>query len=149
MNRGTVWIVIVVGLLVGNAVAMGVLVAEAGDPTPRVMPDYYRKAIAWDETVAARRASDALGWSARASLEGDRLAVELVDATGAPLRGAAVTITARPRSRADEITAATLAEGAPGRYAAAVGLARAGLHEIEITARIGDAAFLATVLVER
>jgi nitrogen fixation protein FixH len=149
VSPGARWIAAVVGLLVGNAIAMGVLLAEAGDPTPRVLPDYYRRAIAWDDTMAARRASAALGWTATPTLDGDRVAVVLVDAAGAPVSGATVTVTARHRSRADGVVAATLDEAAPGRYLGDLALARPGLHELEVTARRAGATFLASALVER
>lgn len=142
------WIVFVVGLLVANAVAMGWLVAESGDPSPRVLPDYYRKAVAWDDVAAARGASAALGWTATVRL-GDGLEVELRDRDGAPVPGAAVEATIRHQSRADHVLRASPVEAAPGRYAAVVGLARPGLHVVELSAVRGTDRFVTTVVVER
>jgi nitrogen fixation protein FixH len=148
MKRGRIWIAFVIALLVGNAAALGVLVAEAGDPTPRVLPDYYKKAIAWDETVAARRASADLGWRAAVSTTPRGLTIELTDAGGAAVAGASVEIVARHRSRADQLLTIALDETEPGRYRGAFAPARRGLYELEITARRGDDTFLLTTVVE-
>jgi nitrogen fixation protein FixH len=148
VKGGRFWIAFVVALLVGNAVAMGVLLAEAGDPTPRVLPDYYRKAIAWDETVEARRASAQLGWRATVDVAARLIVVELVDRDGAALPGAAVEVAVRPRSRADRVATIALAESAPGRYVATWPRGAAGLHEVELIARRGDATFLFATTVD-
>lgn len=142
------WIGFVVFLLVANAVAMGYLVAKSGDPTPRVLPDYYAKAIAWDTIAAERGASDALGWSVTAHL-GDALEIELRDRDGAPLAGATIDASVRHRSRADHVLRIAPAESAPGRYAASVALAQPGLHVVELTAVRGAERFVTALVVER
>lgn len=149
MKSGRFWIGFVVALLVGNAAAMGVLIAKAGDPTPRVLPDYYARAVAWDETAAERRASAALGWSAEAAWTGSQVVVVLTDASGAPVTGATVEIVARHRSRADRRTTVGLVERGAGRYAGTLAPAQIGLHELEVTASRGADSFVSTAVVER
>ena len=146
--KGRFWIAFVVGLLVTNAVAMGAMIAQAGDPTPRVLPDYYKKAVAFDETIAERRASAELGWVATVTRTGRDAQVVLADAAGAPVAGAAVDVTIRPRSRADRLAAVTLTEAAPGRYAAAFAPGQRGLHEIEVRATRGAERFVTTAVTE-
>ena len=62
MSAGTRWILIVIGLLLGNAVAVVVLIGSAGGTRGRVLPDYYDRAAAWDDTMAETARSNALGW---------------------------------------------------------------------------------------
>ncbi len=145
---GRLWIGLVIGLLLGNAAAMGVLLAKAGDTSQRVLPDYYRRAVAWDETAAARRASAALGWSVEASLDGVGALVSLVDATGAPIRNAHVAVAVRPRSRADHVRSARLQEISAGHYQGALPLAQPGLQELELTAKRGADTFLYTTVIQ-
>jgi nitrogen fixation protein FixH len=149
VKGGRFWIGFVVALLVGNAAAMVFLIAKAGDPTPRVLPDYYRRAVAWDETAAVRRASAALGWSAEATWTDQELVVVLTDASGAPIRGATVAIVARHRSRADRRASLALSERGDGRYAGTLAAEQAGLHELEVTASRGSDTFVSTQVVER
>lgn len=135
------WIGIVVGLLVANAIAVGVLIAKSGDPADRIVPDYYRRAVAWDDTVAALRASDELGWSAEAQLVAlrpgaARVEIALARDTGAPLTGASVEVEVRHRSRATGTTV-TLTERSPGHYDADVALDSHGLHDLGVRARHG------------
>ena len=54
----------VVMLFVANSDANGVVVE----------PDYYRKAVQWDSTMAHRAASDLLGWTATVALSADAAA---------------------------------------------------------------------------
>jgi nitrogen fixation protein FixH len=149
VKGGRFWIGLVVAMLVANAAAMFFLIAEAGDPTPRVLPDYYKKAVAWDETAAARRASAALGWTAAIEVDAATLRVRLADPTGGPVTGARVTIAGRQRSRADQPYAVELVESSPGRYAGVLPPAPRGLHELELTADRGAETFLSTTVIER
>ncbi len=148
MKGGRFWIGVVIMLLVGNAAAMAGMILTAGDPTPRVVPDYYRKAVTWDDTAAARDASRALGWSALPSVIEGQAVVVLHDAAGAPLTGAAVEVSLRHRSRADHLQRLVLAETAPGRYQGAVSLAQRGVHEVEVRAQRGDAHFVFATAIE-
>lgn len=146
MSPAARWIGGIVLLLAGNAVAVILLATRSGDPTPRTVPDAYRRAVAYDRTVAARAASDALGWRAEPHLvaagRGDRLEVALLDRRGAPVAGAQVEASVRHRSRATGPTVA-LVETAPGRYAAAVTAQGRGLHDVEVHATRGADRFLA------
>lgn len=146
------WIALVVGLLAANAGVCLLLVIRSSDAAPSVIPDYYQRAVAWDDDVARQRASDALGWRLGAALEdagpGVEVAVSLTGRDGAPVVGATVEAELRHRSRATGETR-QLREIGPGRYAAALPLATAGLHVVAVVATRGDERFVGSVTVER
>lgn len=58
------WGSLVVGLLglqvVGGVVA---IILATGDESVAIVPDYHQKALQWDQEMAVRRASEALGWN--------------------------------------------------------------------------------------
>ncbi|MEE2936873.1 MAG: FixH family protein [Planctomycetota bacterium] len=57
------WGSLIVGLL-GLQVAGGIftIVLATGEESVVVVPDYYQKTLHWDEAMAAKRASNRLGW---------------------------------------------------------------------------------------
>jgi hypothetical protein len=149
MNR---WIAIVIALLVGNAAAMGVLLANSGDPSDRIVSDYYQKAVDWDRAVAALEASADLGWSVAPRLVAAapgtaRVEIEVVGGTGAPIAGAWLEVTVRHNSRADGV-AAVLLEAEPGRYRGDVAVATTGLHVVDYLLRRGGDHFVGSMTVE-
>ena len=89
--KGWYWPVAIVGLLVSGAAAnIGFMIVANRDATFAVEPDYYRKAVDWDHTMAQEARNAELGWRVTAQLEpadgghpavgkadrlGDRLAV--------------------------------------------------------------------------
>jgi nitrogen fixation protein FixH len=149
VNKGHLWIGIVIAFLVGNVVATMVLLSEAGDPEGRVLPDYYAKAVAYDDVMAQERASAALGWTATPSLRGEMLEIRVADRAGAPLGGLAVTATVDPRGRTDRTEAVQLDEIAPGVYRGAVRDAPVGLYVVATTAVEGRDTFVATATIDR
>jgi hypothetical protein len=102
--------------------------------------DYYRKALAWDSTMAQNGRNQELAWRATARLgHGGRLDLSLRDGQGAPLVGAQVTVEVIPIAHADRLQHLVLAEGATGSFGAAVPLVYRGLHEIRVKVqRQGD-----------
>jgi nitrogen fixation protein FixH len=152
VNPGRFWIGLVVALLVGNAVAVGVLIAESGDPSARIEADYYRRAVAWDDTMAERSASAALGWRIDAVLveqgRGAAVEVRVYDAAGLPVAGARVEAAVHHRSVAAGAPRA-LRERAPGRYRRPIAGARPGLHVVDVVVERGADRFVASALVER
>jgi nitrogen fixation protein FixH len=151
MNRGAFWIALVVALLVGNAAAVGVLLAKSGDPTGRVMPDYYKKAVAWDETVAALRASEALGWDVSTRLvsagPGRARVIVTISVDGKPVEGALVDVDVRHRSVAQSVHGVLSPSGA-GRYEGELAITGVGLHVIEVHAASQQAHYGGTTTVE-
>lgn len=101
MSPGTKWILVIIGLLAGNMVAMGVLIAASHDGASQVIPSYYEKAIHYDDQIDQAREDDKLGWPVAATVDHGALVI-----TGAPA-GAAVSITGYPRAHADRRFALT------------------------------------------
>lgn len=152
MTPRVFWIGLVIALLGGNALAMGVLIAKSGDPSSRVMPDYYQRAVAWDDTVAALQASDELGWTVESRLIATapgraRLIVTIRDVAGAPVGGAGVDAEVRHRSRGEGVALA-LVERDRGRYEADLAAPGIGLHVVGVRARSGNDHYTGQATVE-
>ena len=151
-GRGWYWPVGLAALLIGSAGANIALVfLTSRDASFAVEPDYYAKALAWDETMAQQARNEALGWSIGVRVEptGDRgsmtVAARLTDRAGAPLEGARVTIEARHNARANRVLTAALEPRGAG-YAAAMPLARPGFWEFRVRVTRGPDVFTATLM---
>jgi nitrogen fixation protein FixH len=149
VKPGTGWIIGVVGILSAFVIANLLLMRLANDdPSFAIEPDYYRKAVAFDSTMAQERRSAALGWTASsliapgAGASGPVVTVTLADARQQPVVGAAVTITARFNARANNVLSATLREDAPGTYRAPLAVQHAGQWEVRIDAVRGTERFV-------
>lgn len=144
-----IWPTLIITVLAGNLVLGVFLVRLANsDRHFAVEPDYYRRAVEWDATQAQARANRALGWTIEPTLGPlaatgpTPLALAVRDATGAPVDGATVTLEARQVAHASELVTAHLpADGASGRYAAAVVLPREGIWELRIAVARGPERF--------
>jgi nitrogen fixation protein FixH len=149
-SAATRWILIIVGLLIANVVAMTVLVLASSSSRPRVIPDYYAKATRYDDVLDEAARSRALGWRIdRVAVGVDReLSLEVRDAAGAPLDGARVRVTAIPRAAVGyaELPLELAARGA-GRYGVPFGPGT-GLHDVTIVVERGAARFTTRVAVE-
>jgi nitrogen fixation protein FixH len=131
--------------IVGNLMVMRI---AGNDPAFAVEPDYYRKAVQYDSTMAQERRNLALGWQVRSTLspisatDSAELQVVLTNANAEPLRGAQVQIMARFNARANDTLTATLQETRPGRYRTLLPVQHAGEWEVRVDARLGDAHWL-------
>lgn len=148
MKRGWQWPVLVtlaLGFTVGVNVVM--LFAASKDPNGTVVePDYYRKAVEWDRTMARRAASDSLGWTARAALgpltnDERALRVELRDAEGAAIADADVSATLIHNREASTPVSVSLHAAEGGAYVGSATLTPSGQWEVRIVARRGVARF--------
>jgi nitrogen fixation protein FixH len=109
-------------------------------------PDYYRKAVAWDSTVARGERSRALGWTAAVALGNDgHLTVQLADAAGNPVDSVLVAVEVIPVAHANRAETASLQTASPGRAEADIRLVYPGLHELRVTALRGQDRFTTTV----
>jgi nitrogen fixation protein FixH len=148
---GWYWPLGLAALLVGSAAAnIALIVITARDASFAVEPDYYAKALAWDETMAQARRNEALGWSLGLGIEpaGERgrvtVAARLADRSGAPLDGARVSLEALHNARASRVLTATLEPRGAG-YAAVMPLSRPGLWEFRVRVTRGADVFTAVI----
>jgi nitrogen fixation protein FixH len=145
--RGWLW---PLGLTLALALSAGgnvvFMIVASRDASFSVEPDYYRKALDWDRTMAQEAANRALGWTATVdeaapAARGRRLVLRLRDRDGEPVDGAEVTLEARHGARAADVVHGRLVDVGQGRYAAELLLARAGLWELRVRAERGAQVF--------
>ncbi len=147
--RGLHWPLFIVTLLLIPVVAGGYLAFQAThDPTFAIEADYYRKAVAWDATMAQEQANATLGWQATvtaapvgASLD---IAVALQDKAGANLPGLKVHVEGFFLARSLEVPSADAQLAGDGRYHAILSLPHGGVHEVRVRAERGAAVFTTT-----
>jgi len=132
--------------IVGVNVVMAFV--AGGDANGAVVePDYYRKAVQWDSTMALRAASARLGWTADVALhEGPRgdtgVDVRLTDGAGAAVTGATVSATLIHNADAARHLDVMLRDLGGGRYAVEAALDHPGQWEVRIDAVRGGAHFV-------
>jgi nitrogen fixation protein FixH len=128
-----------------------VLRLAGSDPSFAVEPDYYRKAVAWDTTMAEAAQNTRLGWQltvesmATSGTAPAQLSVQLRDREGKPMDGASLEVAATHNARADHIVTGTFADAGGGRYVAALDARRPGLWELRFTVRHGTDRFTARI----
>lgn len=147
MKPAQLWPLAIIGVLAITVGANLFLLKEARDGNGAATePDYYRKAVAWDSTMAQSRADAALGWTidAQAGAVGAQPGVvtcTLRDSAGVPVNGATVTLEAVHNLEAEHYVHAALTPRAAGEYVSAPVLTRPGLWELRFTAHRGAQVF--------
>jgi nitrogen fixation protein FixH len=148
MKAGMGWPIGVATILALTVTANIVVMRIANDdPSFSVEPDYYRKAVHFDSTMAQQRENLSLGWGFDAAIDsiGDgthtRLSVRLRDASASPLPGARVAVMARFNARANDTLTAILEEKTPGTYVATLPIAHPGEWEVRVDATQGSQRF--------
>lgn len=144
---------VVCGLLGGHVVFVAIAITLAtGDRSFAVVPDYYQKAVDWDQRRDELAASDELGWrvelrpSGTVDALGQRnLALAVHDAAGQPVAGAAVTVEFFHHARAKDFRDIELSEVVPGQYAAAAQMPLAGRWQFDIVIERGEQRYVATL----
>ena len=144
--RGLHWPLLVVVLLLIPVIAGGYLAYKAThDPTFAIESDYYRKAVAWDATMAQEQSNAKLGWHSVVSVkpdgEGLNVFVRLQDKAGLNVSDAKVHVEGFFLARGGDLQAAEAPMGADGAYHATLKLSHAGLHEIRVRATQGADVF--------
>ena len=150
------WPIIIIGMLVGHVILMLVMVYLAvSDRSFAVEPNYYEKAMHWDETQAAQRASDALGWQAELKVAETadtykmrEVQCVLCDNQRQPIQGAEVKLIAFSHARGRQRHAMRLDPGPYGQYHGQLRVDRAGFWEFRITATRDQDTFTETQVVK-
>ncbi len=135
-----------VALLLFGVLTQAVLLYHAtSDDGFAVEENYYAKAVNYDAIMEQRERNADLGWRLNLDHRGERFQAKLTDATGKPLSGARVAITARHNAHASEVQTAVLSEDtAQGRYLTPLNLDRKGIWEIRATVDRGTERFTST-----
>jgi nitrogen fixation protein FixH len=147
MKAGTIWPYVIAGALALHVVGSLVMVYFAtSNDTYAVEPDYYQKALNWDDRRAQDRLNARLGWTLEFTVEpanvgGDPiLHVAIIDGAGDPLADAVVTVETFANARRDDILTATIAATDSG-YQTALPMRRNGLWEFRFTVTQGRDTF--------
>lgn len=155
MKRGAWWPIGVTTVLATTVAAnLWVMRIANDDPSFAIEPDYYRKAVTWDSTLAQERQDSILGWHVKptvgivAGTGKTRISAILTDSLGTPISGAVVKVAALPVARASEVHEATLAEASVGEYAGDVDAQRQGRWELRFDVRAGSTRFTDVARVE-
>lgn len=151
MKKGWHWPWLIATLIFFTAGFQGWLIyAATHDSTMAIEPDYYRKAVAWDERMAQDSVNESLRWTARLEVgavsgDGAQVTVRLGDSSGAPVRSARVRVVAiHNLDGAHHIEGVLRAQG-DGSYAALLPLDRTGLWEVRVDAIRGREHFTASL----
>jgi nitrogen fixation protein FixH len=136
---GKAWPFVIVGMLAMNVVVCGITVAYALSSPYQVEPDYYEKAVAWDEHKSEFPDPATHGWSVSTTAADGVIGVRVTDDQGRP---AQVSVTAgecyhRARSNVRSVLAFTPA--GDGRFLAAADLDRPGVWELRLEIENGEA----------
>jgi nitrogen fixation protein FixH len=126
MSAGTRWILAIVGLLVGNMVAMGVLMGAARSGHSQVIPNYYEKGAHYDDQIAQAAKNRELGWSVTPRWNGSAVVADVTDRDGKALAGAKVDVVSLSRK---------------------AGQTR-GLHDVTVTVTRGTDVFVQQAVVD-
>jgi hypothetical protein len=145
-----------ISLVLASVVALNIWVAiKAGsDQSFAIEPDYYRKAVAWDSAMAQDRANLKLRWHITAVLspvihDTATLRASITDASGVPVSGADVRVTAMFNARANEAVSMRLAPAASdSAYEAVLAVAHRGVWELRFLVTRGDERFTINTRVE-
>lgn len=154
MRPGAAWPIGITALLLATVVANVVVMRVAtNDPAFAIEPDYYRKAVHYDDVMAQERTNQRLGWQLTAQVDPiirtrpARVTVTARDAHGAPLTGARLAVMARFNARANDTLTTGLREESPGRYAGTLPMVFPGAWELRLEAVRDSARYLATTRV--
>lgn len=147
-NAGSLWAWVPVLLLGSMLIGLGTLAYIAiDDPSFALEPNYYDKAVHWDQSQAARRESDALGLElalAPLTIASDgqvKLELTVNARGGSPFTGAEVRVVAFPNAFASQIAQVPLRETAPGVYTGELRHSVPGLWELRLAVKRGAASF--------
>lgn len=132
------WAWIVAAMLVTHTTLMITIATIAvDDPSFTTVPDYYERALAWDELRERRQESDRLGWEVdiAPSALGDRLVVTLLDRDGVPVVGASGDLSLYHHAGARDVRTVELVERGDGVYFATVDVSRVGAWQVTLVAQ--------------
>lgn len=143
------WVGIILALIGSQlAIAFVAVWYAVGDPALAVVPDYYDKAVRWDELRAIRQRSADLGWQVQIGWTppdpaGNRqLTVQVLDAHGGPAPARDATLQCYHHAHGTNVETIALTERDPGVFTGTAQLAHPGLYRWNFEASFGDKPFV-------
>jgi len=143
-----IWVGVVCGLLGGCLVTQfSFFYIASSDPSAVAEPDYYAKALKWEDRQRQERVNTELGWQGEVELgqveSGTRrVRLRLATAQGEPVDCRLVRAELFHKARAGRAFRGTLARTTtPGVYEASLPLRRSGLWELRLEAWQDEARF--------
>lgn len=144
---GTIWPFVIAGALGLHVVGSLVMVYFAtSNESYAVEPDYYQKALAWNDKRAQDRHNAELGWQLEFTVEpvpvgqDPIMHVGLTTLDGEPITDASISVETFANARRDDVLTAGLA-GSESGYQTALPMRRSGLWEFRFTVTRGDELF--------
>ncbi|USN99953.1 MAG: FixH family protein [Phycisphaeraceae bacterium] len=126
------WPLIVVGLLGLNIAVCAITVVYAVSTPEGVEPDYYTRALGWDEDRATFADPDTLGWTVKASAAGGAISVIVIDLDGKPVEVTSATGVCFHEAHADQRLPLTFDCPGGGLLLARADMSRPGLWEVRV-----------------
>ena len=145
------WALVPVALLLSSALGVGSMaIVAVRDPHFATEPDYYQKAIRWDQTQAQAATNQRLGYVLKApsALRFDAqghatLELTLSDHLGQPVIGARLTSNAFANAYSGALVGMVFEEPSAGRYLAKFKVGHPGQWVFEIIGNSGGERFTA------
>ncbi|MEP7051474.1 MAG: FixH family protein [Pseudomonadota bacterium] len=139
------WALVPVGLLITSVIGFSWMAMIAvHDPNFALEPDYYQKALHWDQTQGQAATNQRLAYhfSVPPSITLDAhgratFSLKLTDSGGRPIRGARVLAQAFPNAFSTEISSLIFQEHEPGSYSVTLSAKRAGVWELRLAVENG------------
>lgn len=155
MKPGLGWPIAIVSLLGMNMSIVAITTYFAtNSKTSTVVPDYYTKAVHWDDTAKQVATNRTLGWivainvQPRSSGLSGQLVVRLTDASGTSIRAAIVHAEAFHESDSTKRLSGVLSMTSDGVYAGSFPIERAGRWRVHVVVDAVGMRFTAEESVE-
>ncbi len=140
--KAAAWPFAVIAVLALTVGANGFILYEANRGQAAFEPDYYRKALLWDSTMAQAGRNAALDWRVTATLAPNgQLVATVAAADGTPIGEAKVSVEGFPIAYESGGFTATLAGTDSTGYGATVPVTRVGIHELRFSIERGAERF--------
>ena len=147
------WAFVPVALLLGSALGVGSMaIIAVRDPHFATEPDYYQKAILWDQSQAQAATNERLGYVPKVplSLHFDEqghatLELTLSDRQGRPVSGARLVGEGFANAYSGELVHMAFEEQSAGRYSARVTVHHAGQWVFKVRGNVQSEHFTADV----
>lgn len=139
------WPGLIFAFLGANVCVVGITVYAASQADGGATePDYYRKAINWDQSAAERDQSAALGWKTAITTSMNTVTLTLTSAEGTPIEGAKVQAEFFAVLDSGSRVTAEFQPAAGGTYVYS-GILPSGTCEFRVRATRGDDVFVKTL----